>query len=188
MAEDVRALLAGDTSHHRSPSEADYNLALMASYWTREPSVIAAVLWQSKLPRPKWRQHRAYLPHQIAAALARRETLAGDNKRDGVSYAQLGYAVGDRPKVEDAILRYLSCDSRAENEAGYSRLPMGDLAILCGVHRNTVTNTLDRMERAGRIETDIRVDHRNGRPVKSRWARFAAGDIARQEPAARAAG
>jgi hypothetical protein len=39
MRADVAALLAGDTSRHGSASEADYGLALLASYWTSEPSV-----------------------------------------------------------------------------------------------------------------------------------------------------
>lgn len=76
IARDSRLLLAGIIPPDASESECDYRLALLASFHTQSPNVIAAVLDASELKRPKWRAHETYLAGTIGKALARRQELA----------------------------------------------------------------------------------------------------------------
>lgn len=79
---DVRALFAGTLPANASPSEADYRLALLASYHTTSPEVVAAVLEASSLARPKWRNHPTYLDQRVSKAIHRRAQLAERGKAD----------------------------------------------------------------------------------------------------------
>jgi len=76
IARDARLLMAGIIPPDGSPSEADFRLALMASYHTDCPAVVAAVLESSRLSRPKWREHETYFSRTIGRALIRRQELA----------------------------------------------------------------------------------------------------------------
>lgn len=76
IARDACALLAGTVPQDASPSEAEYRLALLASFHTARPEVVAAVLEATSLSGPKWRNHPAYLDRTISKAMHRRGHLA----------------------------------------------------------------------------------------------------------------
>lgn len=75
IANDARLLMAGIVPPDASASEADYRLALLASFHSDCPEVIASVLDASQLKRPKWHLHPTYFAQTIGRALARRQEL-----------------------------------------------------------------------------------------------------------------
>lgn len=174
MRADVERLLNGDTTGHTSPSEADYNLALMASFHTTDPRVVLAVLQGSDLRRPKWTSNKAYLPRTIGAALARRAVLRDGSNALSVSYVATPFT-GDR---KGAILGCLASPDAVPDSEGFSRVPVLDIAAACGVARCTIFRDLCTLERDGVIESEIRTVHRAGRVVRTRWARLTAGEAA----------
>ncbi len=64
-----RLVIAGETVPGKSESESDEALAILAARFTRDPTVIRAVLDASGLTRPKWTTHKSYLERTIAHAL-----------------------------------------------------------------------------------------------------------------------
>jgi predicted ArsR family transcriptional regulator len=79
---------------------------------------------------------------------------------------------GSLPTVPDTILRILASQNR-DIDDGWTRVPVQAVAATCRVHRATVWRVLDRLEFGGDIETVVNTAHRNGRPVRERWARLA---------------
>lgn len=181
MAQDVQRLLCGDTSGHRSPSEADFSLAELASFHTHNSSVVLAVLQASGLWRPKWEKHRTYLENTITKAIARRKELEsdleGETREESVSCVAGLFEPGETPTVKDAVVR-LVCRPDRTNEEGYCRLPVQAIADVCDVNRTTVWRWIRRLERDGVISTTVTDDEdHKGRTVSKRWARPAAGAI-----------
>ncbi len=172
IARDVRALLAGQVPDDATPSEADYRLALMATFHTSDPGIIAAVMCNSGLKREKYLRSD-YLPRQIGAALSRRQELVSTTPGAlTVSYVAAMFPDGNLPTVSDAILRVLASQNR-DIDDGWTRVPVQAVATTCRVHRATVWRVIDRLEFGGDIEAVVNTVHRNGRPVRERWARLA---------------
>ncbi len=92
-----------------------------------------------------------------------------------VSYVAAMFPDGNLPTVSDAILRILASQNR-DIDDGWTRVPIQAVAATCGVHRATVWRILDRLEFGGDIETVVNTVHRNGRPVRERWARLAGSE------------
>jgi hypothetical protein len=176
---DVRDLLAGKIPGGGSLSEADYRLALLASYWTSDAATIAAVLWASRLARKKWRRPD-YLPRTIGRALARRQELAARSVGRNCELWDTPPPHAETITVTDALIFFLM----QHQSDKFARLPVQQLANWCGVNRKTITRTIERLELRGDIETNSSVEWINGRPRCTRWARLKAvviPDRARQE-------
>ncbi len=195
-ARDAAALMRGDVSTKPSASEADYGLALMASFHTLEPEVIAAVLESSGLRRAKWREHPTYLALTIARALQRRRVLSTQSA-NLVHHLQIPPAVADsipktepplRPPVAPTVSygtfcvgegkkggrfgRILDVVAALPNRdlAGFARVPVEELARALNVDRRTVSRDLAELESLRLVETEIR------QPAglrRERWARLA---------------
>ncbi|MDQ3524156.1 MAG: bifunctional DNA primase/polymerase, partial [Chloroflexota bacterium] len=159
IARDASSLLAGQVPEDASPSEADYRLALMVTFHTTEPGIIAAVLWSSGLSRKKW-SRPDYLPRQISAALSRRRELASARPNpSSVSYGTPPFLAGKELSVNDQIVRIVASQNR-DIDGGFARVPVQALATTCGVSRKTVQRAIDRLERDGHIETVVMNQYR----------------------------
>jgi len=168
IARDARSLLAGDTSGKPSPSEADYSLALLASYWTQDPGVIAAVLWQSKLARQKW--HRAdYLPRVIGAALDRRAALHARSLEHPCKLSDTLPAAAWNLPIDDVLRLFLEHVQEGDD---FVRLPVGAFARAHGCSEKTVQRAVKRAVDSGELDTWVETVNRGGRPTRTRWVRF----------------
>jgi DNA-binding transcriptional MocR family regulator len=76
--------------------------------------------------------------------------------------------------VADVLVDFIA---RASTAGELTRVPVEALAEHCGCHPKTITRHLDRLEKAGRIETEVRTGYRNGSPVRTRWARIAGESV-----------
>jgi hypothetical protein len=168
IARDARGLLAGDTLRKPSRSEADYSLAILASYWTQDPAVIAVVLWQSKLARKKW--HRPdYLSRVIGAALERRATLQAQALEHPCKLSDTLPATAWDLPIKDVLLLYLG---HVQEEDDFVRLPVSGFARAYGCSEKTVQRAVKRAVACGEVETRVETVHRNGRPMRTRWVRL----------------
>ena len=91
----LRVLYEGDTSGHKSDSEADYALASGIAYWTGpDPVRIARLMWASKLAREKWDRSRRPAPDDRAgdqrAQELPRDREAGTVRPDAQGHPQGG--------------------------------------------------------------------------------------------------
>jgi primase/DNA polymerase family protein len=79
----LRVLYEGDTSGHKSDSEADLALAGGLAFWIGpNPERIERLMRASKLARPKWDKHRTYLRDTIERALEGRTEFWAGAERD----------------------------------------------------------------------------------------------------------
>lgn len=167
---DIERLLSGDITGKPSASEADYDLASLASFHTTDPHVILAVLQGSDLRRPKWTSNKAYLSRTVHAALAQRAVRRDGSRASTVSDGTFQHAEGRK----GAILGFLA-DSEGDS---YCLLEVGKVATHCGVDRRTISRDLRSLEDAGLIETRVIHERLGERIIKSRLARLARGEAA----------
>jgi hypothetical protein len=172
---DTQALLTGRIPGGGSRSEADYRLALLATFWTSDAAVIAAVLWSSRLARKKWRRPD-YLPRTVGRALARREDLAARSLTRTCELWDTPPLNAETMTVSDALIFYLLQQPSSE----FARVPVQQLADWCGVNRKTITRTIRRLERQGEIDANFSVEWVKGRPIRIRWARLRSNKVTLQ--------
>ena len=68
----LAALLAGSTLDHRSPSEADYELARLLGFWCGgDADRVQRLMRASEAVRDKWTDHRTYLAKTVSRAISR---------------------------------------------------------------------------------------------------------------------
>jgi hypothetical protein len=159
----VQTLLEGKTSDYTSASEADYNLALFASYWSRDAAVIAAVLGRSRLVRKKW-DRPDYLSRTIHHAVARRAYLASRPLPLPCDLSDtLPPGANDLPVMEILILFLKGQETGRE----FTRIPVGDMARYCDRCTKTFQRAVNRAAKAGPIETDVTCEQRGGGPKRT---------------------
>ena len=102
----LQALYEGDTSRHKSASEADLALAGGLAFWTGpDPGWIERLMRGSRLAREKWDKHKTYLRDTIAEALKGKTEFWGGAKRElsDLTVDDILAAAGVDPEdIEDA--------------------------------------------------------------------------------------
>lgn len=202
---DMKALLEGNIPAGASASEADYRLALGASYWTSDPAVIVAVLLASNLPREKWRRPD-YLPRTIAKALDRRAILTEQSQNipyhsritehidtghgllptplpTTVRYGTPPVGSVSREVLIGNILAFAVSvrEEDSEDEWGLSdgwvRVPVNEFATLHHVDRKTVQRAVEDAMRRGLIESQVVRKPQGGRVICHRLIRLVRADV-----------
>lgn len=150
-----------------SRSEADCSLAFLATHYTDNPDLIAALLTKVSHKAREHRDARGYISLTVGKALAHRERSNAE-RRDHLREllgcpdpSRRDVYVGTPPQtcpetcpnLRDALLTFAaaSVPDAYTDEDGWRRVPVDDVAALYGVHRKTVWRHLCRLEEQGRI-------------------------------------
>lgn len=183
----VRAILAGKWAwRYPSASERDSGLLLMATWFTRDPQVLAAILHVAGLlPLGRKPDPGYYAGRTVAAVLAERErrenAAASTPSSKSPVLAPAFLADFDLPAVTFEGARILPTviygtlhneridwnsrafrillmvvEERGIDDHGFCRLNVQVAADLLRVNRRSILRDIDRLEFLGQIETDIR--------------------------------
>jgi hypothetical protein len=162
----VAAILDGHRpERYPSRSEADLGLALLATHITRTLEVIVAVLMIAALKRDHT-DFAYYCTLTATKALKTRSDL--DRERHerlrsilmGAGYSRGSvYDVTSKGEMGDlasGIMRFasISVEDEFSRFGGWRRLPVEDMAVVYGCHRQTVWRQVRELSRAGTIDYD----------------------------------
>jgi hypothetical protein len=158
---------------YQSRSHADFGLAFMATYFTDDPALIAALLAKYSRKVSDAKDPLDYLARTTRNALAERagktanriEVLRHLVCRGAGTYPLIGSVRDvtpprDLPELSDALIHFAAVSATDEytRENRWRRVPVEDFAALYGRPRQAVWRYLSRLEKNGHIERD----HYNG--------------------------
>lgn len=190
-----------------SESERDFRLLDGATYFNRDPQVLAALLvgtgWVSDSRANPKADPGAYVVRTVANALAvrdRREAARLDSIRDRIAAGRLLLKTELRVSVRQTVLdvtgekkdditaviiEFAAVDmiDAFRGDDGWVRLPVCDLSEMYGVHRQTVWRKLCRLNECGTIERRVvnRLSDKCHR--KDSWIRLPKGGVSRVDGA-----